>query len=249
MVPKVFLAGCLLVGLASSVTLRQDCDPGGNFDLRNWKLELNTGKNRSIEGDTLYGDGCKGYHDDYFNTDSKTGAMVIKVPELNKGLCTPYKGKEGVGKSDHCRTELKEVKPPSWDWNASVNRLKVEMEVVTGKCSIGIDQIGPATCDQEHCGFMLLYWEEHGLIYAGLHDGSHTNITKLDRKNDKFTYELRFENGNMSAQVNSAPAVDIPLSSSLKGDLGDVFFKFGNYLQCPSHDSELHVYDMSVRHN
>lgn len=69
MVPKFFLAECLLVGLASSVTLRQDCDPGGNFDLRNWKLELNAGKNRSIEGDTLYGHGCKGYHDDYFNTD------------------------------------------------------------------------------------------------------------------------------------------------------------------------------------
>lgn len=249
MVSKFFLAGCLLVGLASSVSLRQDCDPGGNFDLRNWKLELNTNGNQAIEGDTLYGDGCNGYHDAYFDTDSTTGAMVMKVPQEDKGLCTPYSGKDNVGVSHHCRTELKEVGPSSWDWNASLNRLKVQMEVVTGKCSIGIGQIGPATCDQEACGFMLLYWRSNGTIDVSIHDEGHTYVGELSQPHDKFTYELRFENGKMTARINEESAVEISLSSSIKGDLGNVFFKFGNYLQCENHDSEVHVYDMSVQHS
>src|SRR6266536_5801934 len=111
-----------------AAALNPSCAPGGNFDMSHWNLQLPIGSSGSpttISSASLQG--CSGYQDPghhYFFTESGDGALVMKVPgsPSSSGCVT-------TPNSLHCRTELREVNPSSWDPNASTNRLSVTRAV------------------------------------------------------------------------------------------------------------------------
>lgn len=93
-----------------------------------WELQLptGTGGNPDTELPSQL-EGCNGYQDArhlYFFTESGDGALVMKVPgsPASSGCVT-------TSNSEHCRTELREINPPNWDPNASINRLSVSLAV------------------------------------------------------------------------------------------------------------------------
>lgn len=119
----------LLFLLPSFVSaLNPSCAPGGNFDLSHWSLQLpigSTGSPTTISSSQLQG--CSGYQDpghQYFFTESGDGALVMKVPgsPSSSGCVT-------TPNSLHCRTELREQSPSSWDPNAATNKLSATLAV------------------------------------------------------------------------------------------------------------------------
>ena len=128
--PSIFKVSTILflstLNLANA--LDPACAPGGNFDLSIWNLQLptgSTGKPDSIPAAQLAG--CAGYKDtSAFFTEKGDGALVMKVPGSPSSTgCVTTKN------SLHCRTELREIKPDSWDPKAATNQLNATLTVVT----------------------------------------------------------------------------------------------------------------------
>lgn len=68
--------------------------------------------------------GCRDYSGPNFYTNKQNGQLVMTVPGSPSGA-----GCVTTPNSKHCRTELREVNPRSFDTRAAVNRLKVTLSV------------------------------------------------------------------------------------------------------------------------
>ncbi|KAJ6784749.1 hypothetical protein PWT90_04659 [Aphanocladium album] len=168
-----FIKVGLLVGSVSlSTALDANCAPGGNFDLSHWKLQLPSGKPDhpdEVSADKL-GD-CHGPGD-------KTSSECVSTQH-----------------SDHCRSELRESNPSSWDPHADKNRLFGELKVTKNDGEICIGQIHI----DEHISYKPvaeLYYNSAGDLKMGVQLCA-DNSCKQKRvdvdhvpKGERFTYEI-----------------------------------------------------------
>lgn len=149
--------------------LNSGCAPGGNFDLSKWNLQLpigSTGSPTTISSSALQG--CDGYQDPghhYFFTESGDGALVMKVPGSPSSS-----GCVMTSNSKHCRTELREISPSSWDPNAATNRLSVTLQVAQADDStygtvIGQIHIDDSVSSKPVCE---LFYSSNGNISMGV---------------------------------------------------------------------------------
>lgn len=227
--------------------LDPNCAPGGNFDLSIFNLQLPTGTQGNV--DTIFPSqlaGCSGFKNQYFTTASSNGALVMKVPGSKKTtncVSTPN--------SDHCRTELREIKPSSWDPKKNTNRLKVEVKVKVPDDSkwgtvIGQVKIEDKTSKKPLCE---LFYNKNGEITLGVSQIFDKSSLKFSKIADvpvgtQFTYELRYEKSTLSISINGG---GFKTFGTGEYNSPPSYFKVGNYNQGDS-ASEVLFYSINVNH-
>lgn len=228
--------------------LNPNCAPGGNFDMSKWILQLPVGSPGhpvTINSSSL--EGCCGYQNaSYFFTDSGDGAMVMKVPgsPSSSGCVT-------TPDSKHCRTELREVNPSSWDPKASTNRLNVTLVVTQPDDSqrgtvIGQIHIDGSVSVKPVCE---LYYSCAGVISMGVEEtrtGGKQHYTTIGTVpvSTTFSYEIQYEKNVLSVSLNGGKAKNLS-TYSLHAPLS--YFKVGNYNQGNS-SSTVHFFAIIVTH-
>jgi hypothetical protein len=229
----------------TSPTGNPSCAPGGNFDLTKWNLQLPTGSKGhvdSVSSDKLAG--CKGYtNPDYFYT-SKTGALTLKVPPF--GVCVT------TANSKHCRTELREAKPSSWDPKAPTNRLKVKLAVPQADDSKYGTVVGQIHVDDKISTKPIceLFINQEGEMTMGVEQVPNESSLKMTdlgvkiEKGNTFTYEIRYEKGELSVAINDKEFKTLS-TGSIKSPKS--YFKVGNYNQGKS-ASEVTIFSIDVQH-
>ncbi|EPE35001.1 Concanavalin A-like lectins/glucanase [Glarea lozoyensis ATCC 20868] len=240
---------CLaLLSFRLALALNTDCAPGGNFDLTGWNLQLSTGdpgKPDTIPGSQLAG--CKGYQDkSTFYTDSKDGALVMKVigSPASTGCVTTKNSK-------HCRTELREIKPSSWDPNAKTNRLNATIQVTKADDSnygtvIGQIHIDDSISTKPVCE---LYYNKAGVITMGVEKtraGGSSIYTQVGNVpvGTKFDYAIIYEKNVLGVTINGGKLKTL---STNELDAPKSYFKVGNYNQGDS-ASEVRFYAIETKH-
>ncbi|KAF2198306.1 alginate lyase 2 [Delitschia confertaspora ATCC 74209] len=233
----------------TTTSLDPNCAPGGNFDLSLWKLQLPTGKQGSIDSISSSSlTSCDGYQSSkYFFTSPDDGALVMKVAgSPDSSGCVATSG------SKHCRTELRESSPSSWDAEADMNRLKVELEVVKpddGRYGTVIGQIH-ADGEVSNKPVCELFYGQDGKITMGVEQVpgesslKYTGIGSVT-VGERFGYEIRFEKGKLQVSIN-----DGGFKMLSTGELGAPrgYFKVGNYNQ-GDEKSEVRFYKIEVEHS
>lgn len=238
----IYLLALLPAALASNAST--SCSPGGTFDLTKFTLQLpsgSKGKPDSVSSSEL--SGCDGYHDKYFFSNKDDGSIVMKVPgSPDTSECVT------TANSKHCRTELRESSPKSWSPKVAVNRLKASLVVVDSGGSTCIGQI--------HIDDSIsvrpvaeLYYKDSGEITMGVEqtrDGGNQKTSTVGNVpvGSKFSYEIRYENGSLSVQINDE---DFKKMSTYELSDPDSYFKVGNYLQGSS-ASEVRFYSIDITH-
>ncbi|PQE15473.1 Alginate lyase protein [Rutstroemia sp. NJR-2017a WRK4] len=230
--------------------LNPTCAPGGNFDLSKWTLQLpigSTGHPTSITGAKL--SSCTGYQDpekEYFFTSSTDGSLVMKVPgsPSSTGCVT-------TTNSLHCRTELREASPSSWDPSAATNRLSATLTVVTADDSshgtvIGQIHIDDSVSTKPVCE---LFYNSKGVLSMGVEQtrsGGNEIVTEVGSVpvGQQFSYEIAYEGGELSVAINGGAAKKL---STYSLNNPKSYFKAGNYNQGNS-KSEVHFYAIDVKH-
>jgi hypothetical protein len=235
---------------ASIEALNPSCAPGGNFDLSIWDLQLpigSAGDPTTISNTAL--EGCSGYQDPghhYFFTESGDGALVMKVPgsPASSGCVT-------TANSLHCRTELREISPSSWDPTASTNRLSVSLAVETPDDStygtvIGQVHIEDSVSSKPVCE---LYYNSAGTLTMGVEQtlsGGDEVFTVVGSVpvGTVFSYEIIYESNVLSVSINGGAATVL---STYSLDAPPSYFKAGNYNQGGT-PSDVHFFAISVEH-
>ncbi|CAG8979552.1 hypothetical protein HYALB_00012761 [Hymenoscyphus albidus] len=224
------------------------CAPGGNLDLAKWKLQLPTGEPgspNSIEGSKL--NGCTGFQEaGTFFSDPKDGALVMKVAGSPKSAyCVTTKN------SLHCRTELRESNPLSWDPKAATNRLKATLVVVKADDSARGTVVGQIHIDDKISSKPVceLYYNSKGVITMGVEKtraGGSSIYTEIATVpvGTGFSYEISYEKNVLGVSVNGG-VVKTLSTNELNAPLS--YFKAGNYNQGDS-PSEVHLFDLDVTH-
>lgn len=194
-------------------------------------------------------EGCSGYQDPghkYFFTESSDGALVMKVPgsPSSSGCVT-------TPNSKHCRTELREQNPSSWDPNDSTNRLTVSLAVETPDSSshgtvIGQIHIDDSVSSKPVCE---LYYNTAGVISMGVEQtrsGGNEMNTQIGTVSvgTAFSYEIRYEGNVLSVALNGGSFKTL---STYSLDAPASYFKVGNYNQGDD-ASDVHFYAISVEH-
>ncbi|RSL93467.1 hypothetical protein CEP52_013241 [Fusarium oligoseptatum] len=192
-----------IINLSQVAALDPKCAPGGNFDLSHWKLQLpigSPGKPKTISSADLQG--CNGFENfDYFFTNSKDGALAMKVPAKSQCVTTPN--------SKHCRTELREANPSKWSPFNSRNRLYADLVVNQN--------------DDE------MSWARFTLtIRSPPSLQARTGVLAKVPKGQRFHYEIRYEKNRLSVSINDSPYKELD-TFDLNGP--DSYFKAGNYNQ------------------
>lgn len=229
---------------------RADGGSGGSeaqgIEFTNWTLQLpigSPGKPQSIPGSKL--SGYKDPKKEYYYTDSSTGAVVMKVPgSPHKTSCVT------TPNSKHCRTELRETKPASWDPKSNTNSMTATLKVVKA------DDSGKGTCiGQIHIDENVsvrpvceLYYSQDGVLSMGVArtiEGGNQVLTEVGKVaiGTKFSYTIAYEKGKLSVAVNGKSKV----LSTYKLNSPPSYFKAGNYNQ-GNGASEVHFYDVQVKH-
>ncbi|KAH6644066.1 alginate lyase 2 [Boeremia exigua] len=220
------------------------CAPGGNFDLKSFNLQLPTGsagKVDQITGSKL--SGCDGWSSSKYFYTSPSGALVMKVPSRSECVTTPN--------SKHCRTELREASPRSWDPKKNVNLLKAKLSVPKPDNSKYGTVVGQVKVDDSISKKPVaeLFYNRSGTLTIGVSqipDVSSLKMTEVGRVDvgKTFQYELRYEGGKLSLQIDGGEKkiMSIGKLSSPKS-----YFKVGNYNQ-GSEPSEVVFYDIKVTH-
>ena len=226
------------------------CAPGGNFDLSSWSLQLpigNSGSPTSVSSSEIQS--CSGYQDPqraYFFTNGGDGALVMKVPgsPSSSGCVTTENSK-------HCRTELREQNPSSWDPTAAINRLSATLAVPQADDSNHGTIVGQIHMDSSVSEYPVakLYYKSNGDLTIGVHKSRaggtefYTSIGNIP-VGKTFSYDIRYEKSILTVGIiGGAPKtvslgnLDPPLS----------YFKAGNYNQGDP-PSEVHFFAISVQH-
>lgn len=232
------------------VALNPSCAPGGNFDMSKWNLQLpigSAGSPTTISSSALQG--CNGYQDpghQYFFTESGDGALVMKVPgsPSSSGCVT-------TPNSQHCRTELREISPSSWDPNAATNRLSATLKVTQADDSshgtvIGQIHIDDSVSSKPVCE---LFYNSNGDISIGVEQtrsGGNEVVTYVDNVpvDTTFSYEIQYESNVLSVSINGGAAKTF---STYSLDAPESYFKVGNYNQGDS-PSDVHFFAISTQH-
>jgi hypothetical protein len=249
-IPSAFL----LLALASAVPLstpnilatRASCAPGGLFDLSHFTLQLptgSTGKPDSITSSQLTS--CSGYQSaSYFYTSGS--ALVTKVPgsPSSTGCVT-------TPNSKHCRTELRESSPKSWDPSTLTNILRVRVAVTQPDDSKYGTVIGQVKIDDAVSTKPLaeLFFAQDGTVRIGVSqipDVSSLKMTEVGKVGvgETFTYELKYQGCRLSVKIGEAE--EKVMSTGTVG-CPRSYFKVGNYNQGES-KSEVRFYGIEVRH-
>jgi hypothetical protein len=228
--------------------LNPSCAPGGNFDLSKFSLQLpsgSAGKVDSVSANKLKG--CQGWSSDqYFFSAKDNGALVMKVPgsSTSSGCVT-------TPNSKHCRTELREASPQSWDSKSTTNRLKATLSVKTADNSKYGTVIGQIKIDDKVSKKPLaeLFINKSGTITIGVSqipDVSSLKMTEIGaaKIGETFSYELKYEKGSLSVMINDAAAKKMS-TGSIKSP--PCYFKVGNYNQGDS-PSEVEFYSIDIQH-
>jgi hypothetical protein len=234
--------------LGLALALDPGCAPGGNFDLTVWNLQLPTGapnKPDIIPGSKL--SGCSGYQDkSTFFTDTKDGSVTMKVPgSPSSSGCVTTKN------SLHCRTELREIKPASWDPKAKTNRLNVTVQVVNADDSSRGTVIGQIHIDDSISTKPIceLYYSKSGVITMGVEKtraGGSSVFTEVGNVpvGKKFDYAIIYEKNVLGVSVNGGKLKTL---STNELDAPNSYFKAGNYNQGDS-ASEVKFFAIGASH-
>lgn len=218
----------------------------GSIDFSNWKLQLPVGEPghpETISSAEL----LKGYTDpkkEYFYADGNV--LVMKVPGSPSAT-----GCVTTQNSKHCRTELRETSPDSWDPKAATNRLSAELTVIKADDSAHGTCIGQIHIDDSVSSKPVaeLYYNSKGEMTMGVEQTREGGNEKLQDVGQvalgkRFTYEIAYEGNELSVTINGGAkkvldtyALDAPKS----------YFKAGNYNQGES-ASEVHFTSITVAH-
>jgi hypothetical protein len=238
----------LLLGPIAAAALNPTCAPGGNFDLSVWELQLpigSEGNPTTIPSSSL--EGCSGYQNPpYFFTESGDGALVMKVPgSPSSSNCVT------TSNSKHCRTELRETNPSSWDPNAATNRLSATLAVVQPDNSAYGTVIGQVHIDDSVSSKPVceLYYSSSGAITMGVEQtrsGGNEVFTTIGNVpvGTTFTYEIMYEKNVLSVSIDGGAAKTL---STYSLDAPPSYFKAGNYNQGNS-ASDVHFFAITVTH-
>ncbi|XWW96132.1 hypothetical protein V2A60_004102 [Cordyceps javanica] len=235
----------LLAGSTAVLALNPSCAPGGNFDLSHWSLQEPVGSGsssspRQIPSSRLQG--CSGYQDEWFFTAADDGgAMAMKVPTRSQCVTTPN--------SQHCRSELREQNPATWDPRAATNRLFAEVRAVRndGEVCVGQIHIDDAV---SHKPVAELYLDHAGNLNLGVQQcrtcsQKRTPVTRLPGGGGaRFTYEIRYEKGKLAVAINGGALKEF---TTYDLDSPRSYFKAGNYNQGTG-PTEVHFYQLKVSH-
>lgn len=153
--------------------------------------------------------------------------------------------------SEHCRTELRESNPMSWDPKAATNRLKATLVVVQADDSARGTVVGQIHIDDDVSSKPVceLYYNAKGQITMGVEktqaggESVYTEIATVP-VGTGWSYEIIYEKGALGVAVNGG-AVKTLSQNSLGNPLS--YFKAGNYNQGNS-PSEVHFFDLDVTH-
>lgn len=229
----------LLTNAAAVPAAAAQCG-GGNLDLSKWKLQLPTGSPghpTEISSSQL----CSGYSGTYFFMQGDT--LVFKVPgspETSNCVTTPN--------SDHCRSELRENTPSSWDPHGKTNRLVGDLQVTKndGEICIGQIHIDDSISTKP---VMELYYNSNGNLRVGVNTCKTCSqkSTAIDNvpKGQRFTYEIRYENNKLSVSINGKAFKQLS-TYDLNGPKS--YFKAGNYNQQDG-PTEVHFYKIQTSHS
>ena len=221
---------------------------GGNgIDFSKWTLQLpvgSPGKPQSVAGSKLssYADPKK----DYYYTDSSTSAVVMKVPgSPSKTGCVTSTN------SKHCRTELRETTPASWDPKAATNSMTATLVVVKADSSQHGTCIGQIHIDDKVSVRPVgeLYYNAKGVLSMGVEHtakGGDETVTEVGSVplGTKFSYTIAYEKGELSVAVNGGAK---KVLSTYQLNSPPSYFKAGNYNQGDS-ASEVHFFSIEVNH-
>ncbi|OAA59453.1 alginate lyase [Cordyceps fumosorosea ARSEF 2679] len=237
----------LFSSISLSVALNPNCAPGGNFDLSHWTLQLPSGTPghpTEIRAGQL-GSDCHGYTNArYFFTDKADGALVMTVPgDKSNSDCV------STPNSDHCRCELRESQPSSWDPRADRNRLFGDLKVTknTGEICVGQIHVDDSV---SHKPVAELYYNAAGDLKMGVQLCA-DNSCKQQRvdvdhvpRGQRFTYEIRYEKNVLEVSINGKALQKL---DTHKLNAPKSYFKAGNYNQ-GSGPTEVHFYQIKVSH-
>ncbi|KAJ4984689.1 hypothetical protein SVAN01_09803 [Stagonosporopsis vannaccii] len=222
----------------------RSCAPGGNFDLTRFNLQLPTGSSGKVDQiPSTKLSGCNGWSSpEYFYT-SSSGALVMKVPSRSECVTTPN--------SKHCRTELREASPNSWNPKNKTNRLKAKLSVPKPDDSKYGTVVGQVKVDDSISKKPVaeLFYNREGTLTIGVSqipDLSSLKMTEVGHVDvgDPFEYELRYESGKFTVQIDGGEK-----KTMSTGNLNSPksYFKVGNYNQ-GNEPSEVVFYDIEVVH-
>jgi len=153
--------------------------------------------------------------------------------------------------SEHCRTELRESDPRSWDPKSSINRLVVQLAVTKPDDSQYGTVIGQIKVDDaiSKKPVVELFYAQDGTIRLGVSQTPGVSSLKWMTVGHvavgaKFEYELRYDYGRLSLRIGDSEERVIGT-----GKVGDprCYFKVGNYNQGES-ASEVRFYKIDVHH-
>ncbi len=264
---KLISSLTLLASLGIAGALNPSCAPGGNFDLSKWELQLpiGNGSPQIIPPDQLVG--CNGYQDaghHYFFTESGDGALVMKAPgSPSQTGCVKFAESEHVrnpwrhflpkrvitnSSELQCRTELGEK--ATWSPNTGTNRLFADL-VGTNVHSICIGQVFQAGSGYNK-PFAELYYTSDGKIQFGTAKaaaggaGQDLQLLGTVPVNTRFTYEIRFEGGQLLARINNHAFTTLRTYFTTP----KAFFKAGNYNQdlTTTETADLHFFQLQITH-
>ncbi|KAF2631744.1 polysaccharide lyase family 7 protein [Macroventuria anomochaeta] len=220
------------------------CAPGGNFDLGSFNLQLPTGSSGQVDQiSSSKLSGCDGWSSPKYFYTSSSGALVMKVP--SRSVCVTTLN------SKHCRTELRESLPTSWDPKKRINSLKAKLSVPKPDDSKYGTVIGQVKVDDDVSKKPVaeLFYNRAGMLTIGVSqipDVSSLKMTEVGHieVGETFEYELKYEGGKFSVQIDGG---EKKIMSTGKLNSPKSYFKVGNYNQ-GSEPSEVVFYDIQVKH-
>lgn len=218
-----------------------------SIDFSKWTLQLpigSPGKPQSVDGSELssYADPKK----EYYYVDSSTGVVVMKVPgSPSKTGCVT------TTNSKHCRTELRESSPASWDPKADSNSMTTTLMVVKADDSMHGTCIGQIHIDDKVSVRPVgeLYYNQKGVLSMGVEHtakGGDQTVTEVGNVpvGTKFSYTIAYEKGELSVAINGG---EKKVLSTYQLDSPPSYFKAGNYNQGDS-ASVVHFFGIDVQH-
>jgi len=191
--------------------------------------------------------GCQGYQNEEYFYSSDSSSLIMKVPgssESSGCVTTPN--------SKHCRTELRESNPSSWDSSAPVNRLKASLTVKIADDSKYGTVIGQVKVDDSVSKKPVaeLFINKSGTLTIGVSQIPNVSSLKMTEIGsvtigEKFEYELRYEKGELRVGINGGEMRTMPTG---KLESPPSYFKAGNYNQGDS-PSEVEFFSIEVQHS
>lgn len=220
------------------------CAPGGNFNLKSFTLQLPTGSSGKVDQvPSSKLSGCNGWSSPKYFYTSPSGALVMEVPSRAVCVTTPN--------SKHCRTELRESSPSSWDPKQTVNSLAVKLSVPKPDGSQYGTVIGQVKVDDSVSKKPVaeLFYSKAGILTIGVSqipDVSSLKMTEVGHVEvgKEFEYVLRYEGGKLSVQIDGAEKRTL---STRKLQDPESYFKVGNYNQGDD-ASEVVFYSIEIKH-